>query len=99
MTEEFAPEEKDRIVHEEGESAKEAALGHFLQAKLDEGWTRDGRWRHPTDIDKWMLIDPMSGEVTFSAKFIDEFDADLDAVKYIEVVREENERKRRSSER
>jgi hypothetical protein len=98
MTEEHTPEEKDRIVHEEGESPKEAALGHFLQAKLDEGWTRDGRWRHPTDTDKWMLIDPFTGEVTFSAKFAEEFDADPDAVKYIEVVREETERKRRSGE-
>ena len=98
MTEEHAPEEKDRIVHEQGESVKEAALGHFLQAKLDEGWTRDGHWRHPTDTDNWMLIDPLSGEVTFSAKFADELDKDDDAVKYIEAVREENERKRRCSE-
>ena len=49
-------------------------------------------------LHKWMLIDPLSGEVTFSAKFADELDEDAEAVKYIEVVREENERKRRCGE-
>jgi hypothetical protein len=93
MTDEPAPIEKDRIVREEDESVVEAALGNFLQAKLDEGWSRkDGIWRHPTVRNKWMLIDPMSGEVTFSAKFIDDLEADADAVSYVEVIREHGQR-------
>jgi hypothetical protein len=98
MTDQPATEVKDRIVRDEKETATEAALGDFLQAKLDQGWTRDGHWRHPTDPDKSMLIDPFSGEVIFSRKYSDEIDADPDAVKYLEVLHQDIERQRQGGQ-
>jgi hypothetical protein len=63
---ELTPEERARIEREEAEGRAE------LQSYLDAGWRlEDGKLVHPTDNDVWIITDPMSGEETFSAKYVE----------------------------
>jgi hypothetical protein len=83
------PPEDDARQPEE-ETALDVARREFIRAKWDAGWKYDGNWTiHPEDDEIRFIVDPFTGEVTFSAKYTAMLDADPDAVKYIEAVRQD----------
>ena len=82
------------------ETALDAARGRFIRVKMDAGWKRESNWTvHPTDPDMRFIIDPFTGEITFSPKLVDQLDADGSADEMVKLIREDIERQRRSGTR
>jgi hypothetical protein len=88
----------DPPVLPEEETPLQAAEGRFIQAKIDAGWThREGATAHPSDPDLCFLVDPLSGEITFSRKLASVIDQDPDAEEMMRLTREELQRQRQAA--
>jgi hypothetical protein len=75
---------------EREETAVEAARRRFVQAKLDAGWSNDGRGMcHPADPEIRFLVDPFTRELIFSTKMQRLLDEDHSADELLDAIRKE----------
>jgi hypothetical protein len=99
MTDQHRHDETAHLTPNEVETELEAARRQFIQGKIDAGWKpKDGFLVHPTDADLRLIVDPFTGEITFSPKLLDQLDEDGSADRLAELIREDIEHKRRSGE-